>query len=118
MSDPATSTPPSDKNTPSQDRGIFTQEAKKHECHHYARMMGGQVLQAAAWGFGATLGADAANAAVGDVKVLSHVFGFRLTALTDQRRNGGGIESSTFSKGSRIEDVVRSRATPMERIQF
>lgn len=66
---PAFSTPPSDKDTPTQDRGIFHQEAKKHESHHYVRMYGGRVLQAAVFGFGATLGADAANALVGDAKV-------------------------------------------------
>lgn len=65
----AISVPPSDKNTPSQDRGIFEREGKKHECHHYVRMYGGQVANAMMWGFGATLGADAANAAVGEVKV-------------------------------------------------
>lgn len=64
--------PPSDKDTPSQDRGIFHHEARKHESHHYVRMYGGQVMNAMMWGFGATLGADAANAAVGDVKVRSN----------------------------------------------
>jgi len=70
MSDqaPALSTPPSDKDTPSQDRGLFHHEARKHESHHYGRMYGGQVMNAMMWGFGATLGADAANAAVGDMK--------------------------------------------------
>ena len=62
-------TAPSDKDTPSQDRGIFHHEAAKHQSHHYMRTYGGQVLHAAMWGFGATLGADVANAAVGDVKV-------------------------------------------------
>ena len=111
---PAFSTPPSDANTPSQDRGIFHREAQKHQCHHYVshsrntrcqaacspwavpgstgfatvaslldpctnekvltttpqlRMYGGQVLNAAMWGFGATMGADAANAAFGEAKV-------------------------------------------------
>lgn len=60
---------PSDANTPTQDRGIFHHESKKHESHHYGRMYGGQVMNAMMWGFGATLGADAANAAVGDMKV-------------------------------------------------
>lgn len=32
-------------------------------------MYGGQVAQAAMWGFGATLGADVANAAFGEAKV-------------------------------------------------
>ncbi|TKA75121.1 hypothetical protein B0A55_05012 [Friedmanniomyces simplex] len=68
MSAQAFGGPPSDYNTPSQDRGIFQQEAKKHECHHYVRMYGGQVVNAAMMGFGATLGADAANAMVGDMK--------------------------------------------------
>lgn len=63
------SMPPSDKNTPSQDRGLFQHEARKHESHHYLRMYGGQVLNAALMGFGATLGADAANAMVGEAKV-------------------------------------------------
>lgn len=62
-------TPPSDKDTPQQDRSLFHHEAKKHESHHYVRMYGGQVLNAAMWGFGATLGADAANAAVGEERV-------------------------------------------------
>lgn len=66
---PNFSTPPSDKDTPEQSRGLFHQEAKKHECHHYVRMYGGQVVKAAAFGFGATIGADAANAAVGEMKV-------------------------------------------------
>lgn len=104
---PNFTTPPSDKETPSQERGLFHHEAKKHECHHckshskaacserlliyfirrqnvwrYERLLSyhsrpsnrhliatiGQVLNAMMWGFGATLGADAANAAVGDVK--------------------------------------------------
>ena len=39
--------PPSDKDTPSQDRGIFHHEAQKHESHHYLRMYGGQVMSAA-----------------------------------------------------------------------
>jgi hypothetical protein len=62
---------PSDKDTPSQDRGLFDHESKKHECHHYARMYGGQAVNAMMWGFGATLGADAANAAVGEMRVSS-----------------------------------------------
>lgn len=37
-------------------------------------------MQAAMWGFGATLGADAANAAVGDMKVNLHLIS-RLVAL-------------------------------------
>lgn len=71
MSDqaPPSSTAPSDKDTPTQDRGLFHQEGQKHQSHHYLRMYGGQVVQAAMFGFGATLGADAANAAVGDMKV-------------------------------------------------
>ena len=69
MSAPGFSGPPSDAQTPSQDRGIFHHEAKKHESHHYVRMYGGQVASAMMFGFGATLGADAANAAVGDMKV-------------------------------------------------
>lgn len=64
-------TPPSDKDTPQQDRSLFHHEAKKHESHHYVRMYGGQALNAAMWGFGATLGADAANAAVGEVRVCT-----------------------------------------------
>jgi len=50
------------------DRGLFSQQHKNHECHHYARMYGGQVANAMMWGFGATLGADVANAAVGEAK--------------------------------------------------
>ena len=65
----APTTPPSDKDTPPQNRGIFEHEAKKHECHHYVRMYGGQVLNAAMWGFGSALGADVANAVVGDARV-------------------------------------------------
>ena len=37
--------PPSDKDTPTQDRGLFNQEAQKHQCHHYVRMYGGQMGQ-------------------------------------------------------------------------
>ncbi|KAK1074586.1 hypothetical protein LTR12_005794 [Friedmanniomyces endolithicus] len=70
--------PPSDSNTPSQDRGLFSQEAQKHESHHYLRMYGGQVVNAAMMGFGMTLGADAANAVVGDAKAC--------------KWSGGGIE--------------------------
>lgn len=62
-------TAPSDKDTPQQDRGLFNHESQKHQCHHYARMYGGQAVNAMMWGFGATLGADAANAAVGEMKV-------------------------------------------------
>ncbi|KAG9961111.1 hypothetical protein KCU61_g5863, partial [Aureobasidium melanogenum] len=65
---PGFTTAPSDKDTPQQDRGLFHHEGKKHECHHYARMYGGQAMNAVMWGFGATLGADAANAMVGDIK--------------------------------------------------
>lgn len=57
------------------DRGLFDNHgAQKHECHHYTRMYGGQVLNAMMVGFGMTLGADAAN------------------ALSGRRRSGGGIE--------------------------
>jgi hypothetical protein len=49
--------------------GLFHEEAQKHQCHHYLRMYGGQVATAAMYGFGATLGADAANAAVGEMRV-------------------------------------------------
>jgi len=66
---PGFAAPPSDRDTPTQDRGLFHHEAQKHESHHYLRMYGGQAVQAAMWGFGATLGADAANAAVGEVRV-------------------------------------------------
>ncbi|KAH0293225.1 hypothetical protein M436DRAFT_63126 [Aureobasidium namibiae CBS 147.97] len=61
-------TAPSDKDTPQQDRGLFNHESQKHQCHHYARMYGGQAVNAMMWGFGATLGADAANAAVGEMR--------------------------------------------------
>ena len=44
------------------------EQHKNHECHHYARMYGGQGANAIMWGFGATLGADLANAAVGEAK--------------------------------------------------
>ncbi|KAK4547299.1 hypothetical protein LTR36_000954 [Oleoguttula mirabilis] len=67
-------TAPSDKDTPTQDRGIFNSEAQKHQSHHYLRMYGGQAVQAAMWGFGATLGADAANAVVGDAKACRFHF--------------------------------------------
>ena len=63
--------PPSDKNTPQQDTRSFDEEHKKHECHHYMRTYGGKVANAAMFGFGATLGADAANAAVGEMKVCA-----------------------------------------------
>ncbi|KAL1306866.1 hypothetical protein AAFC00_005516 [Neodothiora populina] len=65
---PAFPTVPSDAQTPEQNRGVFEQEHKKHECHHYMRTYGGKVANAAMFGFGATLGADAANAVVGDMK--------------------------------------------------
>ncbi|KAK5137417.1 hypothetical protein LTR08_008995 [Meristemomyces frigidus] len=61
-------TAPSDKDTPSQDRSIFAHESQKHHSHHYLRMYGGQAVQAAMWGFGGTLGADAANVLVGDAR--------------------------------------------------
>ena len=41
---------------------------KKHECHHYMRQYGGLAVNAFVMGFGGTLGADAANAMVGEVK--------------------------------------------------
>jgi len=66
---PAFPTVPSDKNTPQQDTRSFGEEHKKHECHHYMRTYGGKVANAAMFGFGATLGADAANGMVGEVKV-------------------------------------------------
>lgn len=66
---PAVTTPPSDKDTPSQDRGLFHHEYQKHQSHHYMRTYGGQALNAMMWGFGATLGADAAQAVVGEAKV-------------------------------------------------
>lgn len=65
---PGFSTAPSDEKTPQQDRGIFNEEHKKHESHHYMRTYGGKVVNAALFGFGATLGADAANGAVGEMK--------------------------------------------------
>jgi hypothetical protein len=69
---PGFTTVASDKDTPQQDRAIFERESKKHECHHYARMYGGQAVNAVVLGFGATLGADMANAAVGEVRVRIH----------------------------------------------
>ncbi|KAJ9627745.1 hypothetical protein H2203_002958 [Taxawa tesnikishii (nom. ined.)] len=48
---PGFTTAPSDKETPEQNRGLFHHEGKKHECHHYARMYGGKVANAAMWGF-------------------------------------------------------------------
>nr|OQO20416.1 hypothetical protein B0A51_11157 [Rachicladosporium sp. CCFEE 5018] len=88
--------PPSDKDTPSQDRGLFHQEAQKHECHHYLRMYGGQVATAAMYGFGATLGADAANAAVGEMRVSF--------------KNGGGIDGavSKLRSGSMMEILPKN----------
>jgi len=51
------------------DRGLFDHHgAKQHECHHYTRMYGGRLANAMLMGFGMTLGADAANAVVGDAK--------------------------------------------------
>lgn len=41
---------------------------QKHECHHYMSTYGGMVIRSMAMGFGATLGADAANAVVGDIR--------------------------------------------------
>jgi len=61
--------PPTAAGDSSKERGmIFHEESKKHECHHYMRTYGGQAMNAMMWGFGATLGADAANAAVGEAK--------------------------------------------------
>jgi hypothetical protein len=84
---------PSDKDTPQQDRGLFDHESKKHECHHYARMYGGQAVNAMMWGFGATLGADAANAAVGEMRVCfiqgcdSRVMLTMIVAMVETLRN-------------------------------
>lgn len=50
------------QNTPQQqDRSVFHSDHKKHECHHYMSTYGGAVMNAMAFGFGSTLGADAAN---------------------------------------------------------
>lgn len=87
---PGYNTAPSDKETPEQDRGLFHHEAKKHESHHYVRMYGGQAVNAMMWGFGATLGADAANAAVGDMKVYSTSIG----SISRQEKVVGGCYES------------------------
>lgn len=66
---PGVAAAPSDQNTPAPNKSIFHHQASQHQSHHYLRMYGGQVAQAAMWGFGATLGADVANAAFGEAKV-------------------------------------------------
>ncbi len=71
MSDPAPNNPPPVAENPTSEdhkRSLFNHEAKNHECHHYMRTYGGQVANAMMFGFGATLGADAANGLVGDAK--------------------------------------------------
>lgn len=50
-------------------------------------MYGGQVAQAAMWGFGATLGADVANAAFGEAKVGGYMWAGRQEGV-----GGGGRE--------------------------
>lgn len=52
----------------------------------YLRMYGGQVAQAAMWGFGATLGADVANAAFGEAKVGGWVHVGRQTGRSRRKR--------------------------------
>ncbi|MCJ1481079.1 hypothetical protein MMC06_001235 [Schaereria dolodes] len=64
----ASGPPSNDNKDEEQSRSLFHNEAKKHESHHYTRMYGGKLMNAVILGFGATLGADAANAAVGDAK--------------------------------------------------
>jgi hypothetical protein len=44
------------------------EDMQKHQCHHYMSTYGGMVVRSMAMGFGATLGADAANAIVGDIR--------------------------------------------------
>jgi hypothetical protein len=101
---------PSDKDTPQQDRGLFDHESKKHECHHYARMYGGQAVNAMMWGFGATLGADAANAAVGEMRVCfvqscnSRIMLTMVVAMVETLRNE--------SYESRNETNSRTTSTP------
>lgn len=77
----AASQPPSDATTPTQNRSLFHHEARKHECHHYMRTYGGQALNAFVWGFGATLGADAANAAFGEARVSFFSFFFHFSSI-------------------------------------
>jgi len=55
-------------------RGLFShgtdqhQTMKEHQCHHYMSTYGGYAARALVMGFAGTLGADAANALVGDVR--------------------------------------------------
>lgn len=59
----------------------------------YLRMYGGQVAQAAMWGFGATLGADVANAAFGEAKVGGWV---HVGRQTGRRRRTYKVHVSDF----------------------
>lgn len=83
---PGVAAAPSDQNTPAPNKTIFHHQASRHQSHHYLRMYGGQVAQAAMWGFGATLGADVANAAFGEAKVGGWVHVGRRTGRSRRRR--------------------------------
>lgn len=78
---PGVAAAPSDQNTPAPNKSIFHHQASQHQSHHYLRMYGGQVAQAAMWGSGATLGADVANAAFGEAKVGGWVPDFWICGL-------------------------------------
>ncbi|QIX01740.1 hypothetical protein AMS68_007257 [Peltaster fructicola] len=100
QSQPQNAPAPSEKDAQYiQDRGLFDHhEAQKHEKHHYLRMYGGQVVNAAMWGFGATLGADAANAAVGEMKVCAWLED--MSTADYAVRNGGDIELVLLRHGA------------------
>ena len=61
--------PPSpDNKTSEQACSLFQREARKHECHYYMRMYGGQVANTIDFGRGAGPSAGTAGAAVGNAK--------------------------------------------------
>lgn len=45
-----------------------TETMKDHQCHHYMSTYGGYAARALVMGFAGTLGADAANAVVGEAR--------------------------------------------------
>lgn len=47
---------------------ILAETMKEHQCHHYMSTYGGYAARALVMGFAGTLGADAANAMVGEAK--------------------------------------------------
>lgn len=52
----------------SEQTNIDSETMKDHQCHHYMSTYGGYAARALVMGFAGTIGADAANALVGEAK--------------------------------------------------